>query len=44
MLVLTLLSNMMNMLGLSAYFQTLAVGIVIIVAVVLDRFRRVQRD
>ena len=43
-LVLTLLSNMMNMLGLSAYFQTLAVGIVIIVAVVLDRFRRVQRD
>jgi len=43
-LVLTLLSNMMNMLGLSAYFQTLAVGVVIIVAVVLDRFRRVQRD
>lgn len=43
-LVLTLLSNMMNMLGLSAYFQTLAVGIVIILAVVLDRFRRVQRD
>jgi ribose transport system permease protein len=39
-LVLTLLSNMMNMLGLSAYFQTLAVGVVIIVAVVLDRFRR----
>ncbi|MBP0598865.1 ABC transporter permease [Herbaspirillum sp. LeCh32-8] len=43
-LVLTLLSNMMNMLGLSAYFQTLAVGVVIIVAVVLDRFRRVQKD
>lgn len=43
-LVLTLLSNMMNMLGISAYFQTLAVGVVIIVAVVLDRFRRVQRD
>ena len=39
-LVLTLLSNMMNMLGLSAYFQTLAVGLVIIIAVVLDRFRR----
>lgn len=39
-LVLTLLSNMMNMLGFSAYFQTLAVGIVIILAVVLDRFRR----
>ncbi|WP_407713727.1 ABC transporter permease [Comamonas testosteroni] len=43
-LVLTLLSNMMNMLGLSAYFQTLAVGVVIILAVILDRFRRVQRD
>lgn len=42
-LVLTMLSNMMNMLGLSAYFQTLAVGVVIILAVVLDRFRRVQR-
>jgi ribose/xylose/arabinose/galactoside ABC-type transport system permease subunit len=43
-LVLTLLSNMMNMLGLSAYFQTLAVGVVIIVAVVLDRFRRANAD
>jgi ribose transport system permease protein len=43
-LVLTLLSNMMNMLGLSAYFQMLVVGVVIILAVVLDRFRRVQRD
>lgn len=43
-LVLSMLSNMMNMLGLSAYYQTLAVGVVIILAVVLDRFRRVQRD
>lgn len=43
-LVLTILSNMMNMLGVSAYFQTLTVGVVIILAVVLDRFRRVQRD
>jgi ribose/xylose/arabinose/galactoside ABC-type transport system permease subunit len=43
-LVLAMLSNMMNMLGLSAYYQTLAVGVVIILAVVLDRFRRVQRD
>jgi len=42
--VLTLLSNMMNMLGLSAYFQTLAVGIVIILAVVLDSLRRVKQD
>ena len=43
-LVLVMLSNMMNMLGLSAYYQTFAVGVVIILAVVLDRFRRVQRD
>ena len=43
-LVLSMLSNMMNMLGLSAYYQTFAVGVVIILAVVLDRFRRVQRD
>ncbi len=38
--VLTLLSNVMNMVGVSAYYQTLAVGIVIIIAVILDRFRR----
>lgn len=38
--VLTLLSNVMNMVGVSAYYQTLAVGIVIILAVILDRFRR----
>ena len=42
-LVLSLLSNVMNMIGVSAYFQTLAVGIVIIVAVVLDRLRRQDR-
>ncbi|MBL7251095.1 ABC transporter permease [Alloalcanivorax marinus] len=39
-LVLTLLSNVMNMIGVSAYYQTLAVGVVIILAVILDRFRR----
>ncbi|WP_413740418.1 ABC transporter permease [Sodalis sp. RH14] len=38
--VLTLLSNGMNMVGVSAYYQTLAVGVVIIFAVILDRFRR----
>ncbi|UYV56953.1 ABC transporter permease [Pantoea dispersa] len=38
--VLTLLLNVMNMIGVSAYYQTLAVGIVIILAVVLDRLRR----
>jgi ribose transport system permease protein len=42
-LVLSLLSNVMNMIGVSAYFQTLAVGIVIILAVVLDRLRRQDR-
>lgn len=40
-LVLTLLSNVMNMTGVSAYYQTLVVGVVIILAVILDRFRRV---
>ncbi|TFL15373.1 ABC transporter permease [Pusillimonas caeni] len=39
-LVLSLLSNVMNITGVSAYFQTLIVGIVIIIAVILDRFRR----
>ncbi|GAA5233097.1 ABC transporter permease [Verticiella sediminum] len=39
-LVLSLLSNVMNMTGVSAYYQTLVVGIVIVIAVVLDRFRR----
>ena len=42
-LVLSLLSNVMNMIGVSAYFQTLAVGIVIILAVILDRLRRQDR-
>lgn len=39
-LILGILSNGMNMLSISAYYQTLAVGLVIIVAVVLDRLRR----
>lgn len=43
-LVLTLLSNVMNMIGVSAYYQTLAVGIVIILAVILDRYRRKEQD
>jgi ribose transport system permease protein len=30
----------MTMVGVSSYYQILAVGIVIIVAVMLDRFRR----
>jgi len=43
-LVLSMLSNVMNMIGVSAYFQTLAVGIVIILAVIMDRIRRKDRD
>jgi ribose transport system permease protein len=39
-LILSVLSNSMNMLSISAYYQTLTVGIVIILAVVLDRLRR----
>ena len=42
-LVLSMLSNVMNMIGVSAYFQTLVVGIVIILAVILDRIRRRER-
>lgn len=43
-LILGMLSNAMNMMGISAFYQTLAVGIVIIVAVVLDRLRRGQEQ
>ena len=39
-LILGMLSNVMNMIGVSSYFQMLAIGCVIIVAVSLDRFRR----
>lgn len=42
-IILGMLSNAMNMIGVSNYYQTLAVGIVIILAVVLDRFRRGRR-
>lgn len=37
--ILGMLSNVMNMIGVSAYYQTLAIGVVIILAVVLDRLR-----
>jgi ribose transport system permease protein len=42
-LILSMLSNVMNMIGVSAYFQTLAIGIVIILAVILDRLRGAKR-
>lgn len=38
-LILSVLSNVMNMIGVSAYYQTLTIGIVIILAVILDRLR-----
>src|ERR1700692_4038649 len=37
--MLSMLSNVMNMIGVSAYYQTLVIGLVIILAVVLDRLR-----
>lgn len=37
--ILSMLSNVMNMIGVSAYYQTLVIGIVIILAVILDRLR-----
>ncbi len=38
--MLSMLSNVMNMIGVSAYYQTLVIGVVIIVAVTLDSLRR----
>ena len=38
--LLSIMSNVMNMIGVSTYYQTLVIGIVIIIAVVLDRLRR----
>lgn len=38
-IVLSMLSNVMNMIGVSAYYQTLVIGVVIILAVILDRLR-----
>jgi ribose transport system permease protein len=43
-IILGMLSNAMNMIGISDFYQTLAVGIVIILAVILDRFRRGARS
>lgn len=39
-LILGMLSNSLNMIGVSSFMQTLAIGVVIVVAVVLDRFRQ----
>jgi ribose transport system permease protein len=42
--LLSMLSNVMNMIGVSAYFQILVIGVVIIIAVILDRLRRTGDD
>ena len=39
-LILGMLSNILNLTGVSAYYQTLAIGIVILLAVTLDQLRR----
>jgi ribose/xylose/arabinose/galactoside ABC-type transport system permease subunit len=42
--LLSMLSNVMNMIGVSTYYQTLVIGVVIILAVVLDRLRLSESD
>ena len=39
MLVLGLLANALNMAGVSSFLQTLVVGVVILLAVIVDRWR-----
>ncbi len=39
-LILGMLSNILNLIGISAYYQTLATGAVILLAVMLDQLRR----
>lgn len=39
-LILGMLSNSLNMIGVSSFMQTLVIGLVIVVAVVLDKVRR----
>ena len=39
-LILGMLSNILNLIGVSSYYQTLATGLVILVAVMLDQLRR----
>lgn len=39
-LILGMLSNSLNMIGVSSFMQTLAVGVVIVAAVILDKLRR----
>jgi ribose/xylose/arabinose/galactoside ABC-type transport system permease subunit len=41
-IVLGMLSNGLNMLGVSSFYQTTSVGVIIIIAVILDRLRNAQ--
>ena len=42
-IILGMLSNSLNMMGVSSFMQTLVIGIVIVAAVILDRLRRNER-
>jgi ribose/xylose/arabinose/galactoside ABC-type transport system permease subunit len=41
-IILGMLSNGLNMLGVSSFYQTTSVGVIIIIAVILDRLRNAQ--
>jgi ribose transport system permease protein len=41
-IILGMLSNSLNMMGVSSFMQTLVIGIVIVVAVILDKLRRAR--
>lgn len=42
-LILGMLSNVLNMAGVSSFLQTLLIGVVIVAAVILDQLRRAHR-
>jgi ribose transport system permease protein len=42
-LILGMLSNVLNMAGVSSFLQTLLIGVVIVAAVILDQLRRTRR-
>ncbi len=42
-LILGMLSNVLNMAGVSSFLQTLLIGVVIVAAVILDQLRRARR-
>jgi ribose transport system permease protein len=41
-IILGMMSNSLNMMGVSSFMQTLVIGIVIVVAVILDKLRRAR--